>query len=73
MPNAIRWTCSHCQAEVYFDPTAAPVRAVLALNAARCSACGELGGVFTLNVEPPTDAALMNDVPTSGEPRPWVT
>ena len=63
MGRAIRYTCSHCQRELFFDPNVGV--SLESLSSLRCSECGESGAFLTLNVEPPADAKLLDSLPTS--------
>ena len=63
MGRSIRYTCSHCQRELYFDPTA--IASLDALSTLLCCECGEHGAVLTLDVEPPAGAELLDSLPTS--------
>jgi hypothetical protein len=61
MGQAIRCTCSRCQREIYFDPTAGI--SLDELSTLACSACGHVGAVLTLSIEAPTDAHILDRVP----------
>jgi len=53
MGQAIRYTCTHCRCELFFDPRV--VRSLDSLSSLACSECGESGAVLTLNVDAPPD------------------
>ena len=63
MGRAIRYTCGHCQRELFFDPNVGV--SLDSLSSLKCSECGESGAVLTLNVESPADAILLDSLPTS--------
>lgn len=68
MGRAIRCTCSHCQRDVYFDPTAASLDSLSTLP---CRECGKRGMVITLNADQPPDAELLgsqDSPPTTEQP-----
>jgi hypothetical protein len=65
MRRAIKYTCSHCQRETYFDS-----RARISFHdlfALECHECGESGAIFTLNVEAPPDMPIFIGLPKSEE------
>jgi hypothetical protein len=71
MGRAIKSTCSHCQREIYFDPTVGV--SFDALSALECSECGQSGAVLTLNIEAPPDAPILDRLPRAKEPSPSVS
>jgi hypothetical protein len=61
MGRAIKSTCSHCQREIYFDPSVGV--SFDALSMIPCSACGQIGAVLALDIEAPTDATVFDQLP----------
>jgi hypothetical protein len=61
MGHAIKCTCSHCQREIYFDPSVGI--SFDALSALECPECGQSGAVLTLNIEAPPDVAILDRLP----------
>ena len=59
MGRAIRCTCTHCQRDIFFDPTAASLESLTTLL---CRECGGRGMVITVNAEPPPGAELLDSV-----------
>ena len=63
MGRAIRYTCSHCQGELFFDPNVGV--SLESLSSLICNECGESGAVLTLNAETPPGAELLDSLPRS--------
>jgi len=61
MGRAIKFTCSHCQREIYFDPTVGV--SLNTLSALECPECGQSGSVLTLDIEAPPDATVLDRLP----------
>jgi hypothetical protein len=59
MRHAIKCTCSHCQRETYFDASLG----LEAISGSTCARCGHTGAVITLNIEPPGDAMIQDQIP----------
>jgi DNA-directed RNA polymerase subunit RPC12/RpoP len=73
MERAIRYTCSHCQREIYLNPTVDI--SIDALSALACNECGERGAVLTLDIDAPPDAPILDRLPRTEDvslspPRP---
>jgi DNA-directed RNA polymerase subunit RPC12/RpoP len=68
MGRAIRYTCSHCEREIYFDPRVG--LSFDALSALSCPECGQSGAVLTLDVEVPPDTPILERVLGSDEDSP---
>jgi hypothetical protein len=66
MGRAIKSMCSHCQREIYFGPNAVSIEALSALH---CPACGHTGAVLTLNIEAPSDVAILDRLPGPNDQR----
>jgi hypothetical protein len=61
MQRAIKYTCSHCRHETYFDPFAR--LSLHAISESTCTHCGGIGAVITLDIEPPREAAVLDRLP----------
>jgi DNA-directed RNA polymerase subunit RPC12/RpoP len=61
MGRAIKYTCSHCQREIYLSPTVGI--SLDALSALACNGCGERGAVLTLDIDAPPDAPILDRLP----------
>lgn len=59
MQRAIRCTCAHCQRETYFDASVG----LEALSTRICPSCGNTGMVITLDIEPPENAVVQDQIP----------
>lgn len=71
MPSVIRCTCSHCGHESYHDSSSGALgKKVVKLTNARCPACGRMGVLITLNVQPPSNVRVLHDAPALIHPRP---
>jgi hypothetical protein len=62
MGQAIRYTCSHCRRELFFDSRV--VLSLDSLSSLACSECGENGAVLTLSVDAPPGTELLDALPT---------